>query len=311
MANEFVIREGFSSKSSVTVTGSLTVSSITGSLATASYAITASYSQNSTTASFVQTILTASYSTTGLSASISDVSNKTLNNSASLYAPYGISSSIWNNNFGNNGYISSTFFYTNGNINQAVAGYRGFYSSSIILTPIYINKTGVLRSFAIIGTILGSPTGSWRVGVYSNSNRMLPETKLFEFDRNIAPTANVRVFYEVTTSVGPTLYQGQIYWLAASTEQNFSNVSYAYVQHVAGATLSQNKVMNPLLGSDIPILENSIRNIAHYKYPLASTGSALPSTLSQNTGSYIPMSYGVDQGGYGTMHIGPFIKLNY
>jgi hypothetical protein len=312
MANEFIIREGFSSKANVTVTGSLIASSITGSLLTASFAITASYSGNSNTSSFVQTITTASYATTGLSASRASVSNITLNNPASLYAPNGISSSLWNTSFGNNGYISSNFFYTNGNVGQAAAGYRGFYSSSIILTPVYINKTGILSSFAIFGTLLGAPTGSWRVGVYSNSVNMLPETKVFEFDRNVSPTANFRVLYEVTTSVGPTLYQGQIYWLAASTEGAFNNISYTYLQNNPVVNVFiQNKLMNPLLGSDIPILENSIRNIAHYKYPLVSTGSALPSILSQDTGAYIPMSYGVDQGNFGTMHIGPFIKLIY
>ena len=314
MANEFIIREGFRSKTNVIVTGSLTVTSITGSLVTASYGITASYSLNSNTASLVQTITSASYSTTALSASIASASYKTLINSASLYASSGVSSSNWNTNFGNNGYISSTFFYTTANIGAGnTAGIRTSYSSSITLTPIYINRTGTLAKFAIIGTVLGAPTGSWRVGVYSNSSNMFPETKIFEFDTNISPGA-ARTFYEVSSSSGPVLQQGQIYWLAVSAEGNITNISYTYLSHTT-IVPSQNRIFNQVLGSSIPILQNAVRNIAHYRYNIASTGSALPTPLSQNSSSYSVYSYGGDQSGAGTgpgtIHIGPFIKLNY
>lgn len=311
MPNEFIIREGFSSRGNVVVTGSLTVTSITGSLTTASYAITASFSNNSNTASFIQVIPTASYAATGLSASISVETNKTIYNPAASYAQVGVSSSLWNTTFGNNGYITPVFFQTNGNVGQAVASLRSFYTNSIFLTPIYINKTGVLARFGIFGTLLGSPTGSWRVGVYSNSTNMLPQNKVFEFDTNIFPTANFRVLYEVTTSAGPTLQQGQIYWLATSTEHNFSNISYTYVQHTEGAYMSQNRVINPLLGSAIPITENAIRNIAYYRYAIPSTGSAMPLTLSQSISFYTTVDYGANQGNNSSIHMGPFIKLNY
>jgi hypothetical protein len=315
MANEFIIREGFSSKSNVIVTGSLTVTSITGSLVTASYGITASYSLNSNTASLVQNITSASYSNTTLSASLASVSYKTLNNPAASYALSGISSSNWNTNFGNNGYISSTFFHTNANIGSALTtGFRTSYSGSITLTPVYINRTGTLSTFAIIGSLLGSPTGSWRVGVYSNSNNMLPETKIFEFSSDIFP-AGPRTFYQVSSSSGPVLQQGQIYWLAVSAIGNTSNITYTYLQHAA-ATPSQNRIFNQVLGSSIPILQNAVRNIAHYKYDIgvAATASALPTPLPQTTSSYTVYSYGSAQAAvptFGTIHIGPFIKLNY
>ena len=314
MANEFIIREGFRSKSNVIVTGSLTVTSITGSLVTASYGITASYSLNSNTASLVQTIISASYSATALSASIASASYDTLNNPAALYAPIGISSSGWTTNAGNNGYISSNLFYTNGNIGGGnTAAFRtGSYTNTIYLTPIYISKTGTLARFAIVGTVLGAPTGSWRVGVYSNSSNMLPETKVFEFSSNILPGAT-RTFYEVTSSSGPILQQGQIYWLAASAEGLVSNISYTYLQHTA-AVRSMNKLISPLLGSTTPILENAIRNVAHYRYNIPTTGSALPALLSQSISFYTASVYGGDMGGgsnLGTVHIGPFIKLNY
>jgi hypothetical protein len=312
MANEFIIREGFNSKLDVTVTGSLTVTSITGSLLTASYADTASYSLNTLTASFVQNIESASYATNALSASRTSVSYKTLNNSASLYAPYGISSSLWTTNFGNNGYISSTLFNTNGNIGDANATIRSSYVNNLFLYPVYINKTGTLSKFAIFGRLVGAtPAASWRVAVYSNSNILLPQTKLFEFDSNITPTTS-RYFYEVSASSGPTLQQGQIYWLAASAEGGISNLNYVYLQSTT-AFPSTNRIMNPLLGSTIPVFENAIRNIAYYTYSIPSTGSALPTELSQSIAFYSAVSYGGTQGAatVGIIHVGPFIKLNY
>ena len=311
MANEFVIREGFDSKSSVIVTGSLTATSITGSLVTASYGITASYSINSNTASLVQTITSASYSINALSASIASDSYKTLNNPAALYALSGISSSQWTTNFGNNGYISSTFFHTNGNVGGGgTLGFRTSYANSIFLTPVYINRTGTLSTFSIIGNLGGSPTGSWRVGVYSNSNIMLPQTKIFEFENRIFPLGP-RTFYEVSSSSGPVLQQGQIYWLAVSSEENTNTLNYTYVQHTA-AYPSQNRTLNPLLGTSTPILQNAIRNVAHLRYNIPTTGSALPTLLSQSISFYTASVYGGNQGnGYSTVHVGPFIKLNY
>jgi hypothetical protein len=313
MANEFIIREGFNSKSDVIVTGSLTATSITGSLITASYADTASYSFNSTTASLIQNITSASYATTALSASIASASYKTLNNSASLYASYGISSSLWTTTFGNNGYISSTFFNTNGNMFGAVASLRTAYANNIFLHPVYINKTGTLSRFAIFGSLTGAtPATSWRVAVYSNSNLMLPQTKLFEFDSNIIPTT-ARYFYEVSSSSsGPVLQQGQIYWLAALAEGGITNLNYVYLQSTA-AYPSTNRIMNPLLGSLIPASENAIRNISHYTYFTPSTGSALPASLSQSITFYTASAYGGTQVGQSgsLIPVGPFIKLNY
>jgi len=312
MANEFIIREGFNSKSDVIVTGSLTATSITGSLITASYADTASYSFNSTTASLIQNITSASYATTALSASIASASYKTLNNSASLYAPNGISSSLWTTTFGNNGYISSTFFNTNGNMTAASASLRAAYANNIFLHPVYINKTGTLARFAIFGNLTGAtPATSWRVAVYSNSNLMLPQTKLFEFESNITP-ATSRYFYEVSSSSGPVLQQGQIYWLAALAEGGITNLNYVYLQSTA-AYPSTNRIMNPLLGSLIPASENAIRNISHYTYFTPSTGSALPTLLSQSITFYTASAYGGTQVGQAgsLIPVGPFIKLNY
>jgi hypothetical protein len=311
MANEFIIREGFNSRSNVIVTGSLTATSITGSLITASYANTASYSFNSTTASLIQNTTSASYATTSLSASIASASYKTINNSASLYAPYGISSSTWVTNFGNNGYISSTFFNTNGNITNASGSFRTAYANNIFLHPVYISKTGTLTGFAIFGNLtIATPASSWRVAIYSNSNLMLPQTKLFEFSSSITPTTS-RYFYEVSSS-GPVLQQGQIYWLAASAEGGITNLNYSYLQSTA-AYPSTNRIMNPLLGSLIPASENAIRNISHYTYFIPSTGSALPASLSQSIAFYTASAYGGTQVGQAgsLIPVGPFIKLNY
>jgi hypothetical protein len=318
MPNEFIIREGFSSKGGTIISGSLTVTSFTGSLVTASNAITSSYSVNSNTASFVQTILSSSYAPTSVSASIASVSYKTINNPPASYAPYGISSSLWTTNFGNNGYISSNIFHTNTSYGPGSNAIRPTYSSSIYLTPVYINKTGQLTRFAVFGglNLAAQSTGSWRVAVYSNSTVMLPKTKLFEFERNIAtPTGSiVRLLYETTSSQGPVLQQGQIYWLATSVEGFVSNVTHMFL--VDSPTVlnlpSANRMISPLLGTSMPISQNAIRNICHYKYPLTSTGSALPNELSQSTSFYSVIGYGVDGGNsFGTVHIGPFIKLDY
>ncbi len=318
MANEFVIREGFNSESNVVVSGSLIVSNVTGSLVSASYAISSSYSINSNTSSFIQSILTSSYAVTALSSSRSGVSNKTLNNSASLYAQTGVSSSSWTTLSGNNGYISSNFFHTNGAYGSlANSIQRGTYSSSIYLTPIYINRTGILSRFAVMCNlaVAGTAPGNIRAAVYTNSNTMLPKSKLFEFESKINLPASInRTFYEVTTSSGPTLQQGQIYWLAASVEDNVSNFNYTYLtDNIAVINLpSSNRIFNPILGSSIPIIENAVRNIGHYRYNLSSTGSALPNELVQDTSLYIASSYSTNNGGnFGTVHIGPFIRLIY
>jgi hypothetical protein len=189
---------------------------------------------------------------------------------------------------------------------------RSSYTNNIFLHPIYINKTGILSRFSIMGNLTGAtPATSWRVGIYSNSNIMLPKTKLLEFDSNIIPTT-ARYFYEVTSSSNLVLQQGQIYWLAASAEGNITNLNYTYLQSLT-TNPSTNRIMNPLLGSTIPVFENAIRNIAYYTYSIPSTGSALPTELSQSIVFYSAVSYGGTQGtqNFSTLHVGPFIKLNY
>lgn len=291
MANEFVIREGFISESDTIITGSLIVTAgITGSLVTASYAITASYSLNSLTASLVSNITTASYTNFATSASTatlgSFVPNYVNNYTTTQLNP------VFNTGSTGIGYISPMMNNTLNTI--AASSNRQF--NTIYLTPLYINSNCIVRKIGILSQKNGAGNQSIRLGIYTNSNSMLPDTNLSDVE--IFPLGdNVSRFYETTLSTPINLQTGEIYWLASMLcGSGLGGVHNSINYRTAGPAftvqqLSANKIYNTLLGSSAPINQNAIRHISYYALTVASTAS-LQASLPQTAGSYIVYSYG-------------------
>jgi hypothetical protein len=318
MANEFIIREGLVSKSDVTITGSLTVvGGITSSLATASYAITASYSNNSLTASLVSTIPTSSYTVFAESASLatlgSFVPSYVKNYTATQLEPNNITGS-----FGI-GYLSPMPTP----INNTQTAQANRQSNTMYLTPIYINSNCTVRKIGVLSQ-RGGTNNTVRLGLYTNSNLMLPETNLF--DTFVTPTATAR-FYETTLDTPINLQAGEIYWIASMLCGGTIFVNgVGVVQNIVYRTVDTtllilpqsgiNKMFNQLLGSSIPTDQNAIKGVSYYAYTVASTAS-LQATLPQTPGSYTVYSYGarfsnaVQGTSYSTTFIPPMIYVTY
>jgi hypothetical protein len=317
MANEFIIREGLDSKKSIIITGSLTVTNgITGSLNTASYGLTASYAVNALTASLTQNILSASYVVNTTSASYASQALSVTGYTPSTYSPSNITSS-YSLLIGDLGYITPVFscMFNHGilsNTNKALA------ANTIWLSPIHINRTGTVSRMGVAcaGATTGT-SGSIRLGIYTNSNAMLPDQLLFDGGLNgalITPAANTsRLFYEAPVTNGPVLYAGEIYWFAMMVGGNPANISFLTMNNAAGfVATSQNRVFNPLLGVGIPINENALRNIAYYRYGVGSAGtSSFTSSLPQTSSAYTSSLYGTNDGITGTIPLGPFTLLTY
>ena len=312
MANEFVIREGFISESDTIITGSLIVTAgITGSLVTASYAITASYSLNSLTASLVSNITTASYTNFATSASIatlgSFVPNYVNNYTATQLNP------VFNTGSTGIGYISPMM----NNMINTVAAYSNRQFNTIYLTPLYINSNCIVRKIGILAQKNLSGNQSIRLGIYTNSNLMLPDTNLSDVE--IFPLGdNISRFYETTLSTPINLQAGEIYWLASMLCGTgtivHTNINYRTVQpQFTVQQLSANRIYNQLLGSSTPINQNAIKHISYYAYTVASTAS-LQTTLPQTAGSYIVYSYGGTSAAVAShtqTFIPPMIYVNY
>jgi hypothetical protein len=291
MANEFIIREGLSSESSVIITGSLVVTGgITASLATSSYSITSSYSLNSLSASLVSNIPSASFVSFVSSASIatlaSNVPSYSTNYTATRLNPNYTTGST------GIGYLSPLYYFF---VNSAAAASNRQFNT-MYLTPIYINSNCTVTKIGIQCQKNGATNNTVRLGIYTNSNLMLPETNLS--DTVISPsTDNVSRFYESTLATPLPLQAGEVYWLASmlcGTGTTFLNAINYRTVDPSLATLPQipfHRFISPLLGSSIPTNQNAIKNITYYAYTVASTAS-LQATLPQTPGSYTVYSYG-------------------
>lgn len=289
--NEFIIREGFISNGLI-VTGSLTAYTVTGSVATASYAATSSYSIISATASLVTAITSASYSSYAVSASYSNTSNKLTNYTLGTYKPTNVTTS-YSASSGDIGYIFSTvnFMTSPGTLTTAN---RNSYLNSMVLSPIVAPITGTVSKMMVFGQSVGlGATGSVRLGIYSNSNSMLPSDLIL--DAGIVNILGTRMGYETSTiPSGPVLTQGETYWLSMLLVGPGNNQgSYlTFLQATLANLYPQNRIFNPLLGVAAPSADLSIRNIVNYRYYLSNT-SSLPSTLPQSATSYTASAYGV------------------
>jgi hypothetical protein len=312
MANEFVIREGFSSEANVTITGSLTVTGgITGSLASASYAITASYSLNALTASLVSSIPTASLTNFAVSASLA-----ALGSFVPSYATNYTTTQL-NPNFitgiTGSGYLSP-MLYSMVNTGTATANRQ---LNTVYLTPLYINSNCTVRKIGVLSQRVGA-NNNIRLGLYTNSNLMLPETNLS--DTVITPLDNTARFYEAALATPVNLQAGEIYWIASMLcggavvvgggVGTVANIAYRTVDTQL-LSLPQGgiiKIYNNLLGSTAPINKNAIKHISFYALTVASTAS-LQASLPQTPGSYTIYSYGarINNTTLGTFYTNTFI----
>lgn len=289
MSNEFVIRDGFSTKD-VIITGSLKVTGfITASLQTASYAHTASYSINSLTASTVQSANSASYSMYAETASYAEYSNysvSTLNSQVLIPTMSTVVAS--DPGFG---YLCPINTLSRDIVNLAATTVTS--ANTLNLTPIVIPKSGVLKRIGMHCRLVSSPTGSIRLGVYTNNtSSLLPSTLVVDAGLIYPPaTFNMREIILPDNSV--TLEADTVYWLAFSLCENVLASNIGYPDNSLATTLFSttfNKYFNPLLGSAPPLGGRAIRGASMYTTALSST-SSLPTTLPDNPQSYSTVSF--------------------
>lgn len=320
MPNEFIIRDGFDSKFNVTVTGSLNITGlIETSLLTASYAMTAGYVETALSASVTSFVNSSSYSLFSVSSSFANSTDVNLSYPTDSYTATSISGGISvaaGTAAGGLGYISPilSFSYTTIQQSYSIPIANVLYATPIIAprdcTPVRIGLTAQTLSTA-------GGTGSVRLGIYSNSNTMLPETLLTPSNIQLYWNAGTgRYFSETAITDSITLKQNEIYWLAFMAVDNPVGLAYGCMAWSAATPWTntpQNKFFNPLLGVATPADENSLKQLAYYRYSITNTGS-MPSTLTQTIASITPISYGqksVVSVNHATIPVGPSLYVTY
>jgi hypothetical protein len=318
MANEFIIREGFKTLGDTIITGSLIVTgNISASIQTASIAISSSYSQFANTASLVNNILSSSYSDFALSSSYAIKTDNSLSYPTNSYVSTFISGGISTAaaaSAGGLGYISPI----------AVIGYQtpitlldrttAPTANTLYATPIVIPRTCTTRRMGITALVSAVPTASFLMGIYDTSNLFLPNN-LLTSTQVLFTTLNFRYFSDASFSSPITLQQNEVYWLAFMCIENAVNATYSTINWLNNASFPFlfspfNRMFNPLLGVSQPTLTNSLKQLAYYRYSIASTGS-MPISLPQTISSITPLSYGVKIGsGGGSMSIPVGASLN-
>jgi hypothetical protein len=268
--NEFIIRNGFTSKGGLQVTGSLTVlGGITGSCTTASFAISASLAINAATASLTSLIDSSSYS------NYSETSSYTYEAESVLNPNY----NGWiNPNLGNIG-ISAHWWYT---INETSIATTGSVTQSLILAPVEIYKNCTVDKLITIYRHTAANTTS-SFFIYSNSDKLLPQNKLFQANVSGSTAVNITGSFSPTSSI--SLKAGEIYWLGVAT-QNANGLVAFYRASVIPNTAG--RVYNPILGVAAPDTASAyIQNITHYVLSIpGNIVTSAPATASQNVNEY-------------------------
>lgn len=276
----FVIQNTFLSKNDSVVTGSLQITSTISAshTGTASYVLTSSYSENSATSSYTSatTISTSSYTLYSVSSSIAATTSYV----AGLY--YGPNANI--------GYLSPNIHI--GSPNNFAATTTGTTYNGIMLTPILINKPCTLTTMSIVGGAAGAVTASF--GIYSNSNTTnLPEYLLTSGSLRTS-TGGPAVFHISNFSTIP-LNANTVYWVAflPSTTGVVGGISnWRWLTATAPARYI---AINPLLHARVSYNTASLSGLPNWAIRTGSNptsaGPFLPSTCSQDTGSYsLPVS---------------------
>lgn len=270
--NEFIIRNGFTSKGGLQVTGSLTVlGGITGSCATASFAVSTSLAINAATASLTSLIDSSSYS------NYSETSSYTYEAESVLNPNY----NGWiNPNLGNIG-ISAHWWYPI-NITSILAGIAPSITQSLILAPIEMYKNCTVNTLvSIYSHITAATTSSFFI--YSNSDKLLPQNKLFQ--ANVSGSSGGTITGSFSPASSIPLKAGEIYWLGVAV-QNANSIYPVYRSNAPANTVG--RVYNAILGVSVPNTASAyIQNITHYVLPIpGNIVASAPATASQNVGDY-------------------------
>jgi hypothetical protein len=271
--NEFVIRNGFTSKGGLQVTGSLIVlGGITGSCATASFAVSTSLAINAATASLTSLIDSSSYSNYSETSSYAYEAESVLNPNYNGWI---------NPNLGNIG-ISAHWWYP---INVASIAMVGNITQSLILAPVEIYKNCTVDKIISIfnHTTTGGAQGTSSFFIYSNSDRLLPQNKLFQ--SNVSGTTAVAITGSFSPTSSISLKAGEIYWLGVAVQ---NAVSIYPVYRASAVANTAGRVYNPILGVAAPNTASAyIQNITHYVLPISGNiVTSVPATASQNANEY-------------------------
>jgi hypothetical protein len=270
--NEFIIRNGFTSKGGLQVTGSLTVlGGITGSCTTASFSISASYATNAVTASLTSLIDSSSYSNYSETSSYAYEAESVLNPNYNGWI---------NPNLGNIG-ISAHWWYP---INETSIAMAGNITQSLILAPIEIYKNCTVdRLISIYNHTAAAVTSSFFI--YSNSDKLLPQNKLFQANVSGSSGGTRTGSFSPTSSI--PLKAGEIYWLGVAMQ----NTNGTYPVYRASPIVIPNtagRVYNPILGVATPNTASAyIQNITHYVLSIpGNIVTSAPNIASQNANEY-------------------------
>jgi hypothetical protein len=184
-----------------------------------------------------------------------------------------------NPNLGNIG-ISAHWWYP---INGTSIILGGAVTQSLILAPIEIYKNcSVDKLILIYNHTLAASTSSFFI--YSNSDKLLPQNKLFQADVSGSSGGSRTGSFSPTSSI--SLKAGEIYWLGVAV-QNIGSIYPVYrtnplIENTAG------RVYNPILGVAAPNTASAyIQNITHYVLSIpGNIVTTAPNTASQNAGDY-------------------------
>jgi len=277
-------QNGFTSKDTV-VSGSLIVTNgIIGNVVSSSYALTSSYSHTSLTSSFVQNVISSSYSDYSVSSSLALEAE---------FVPLTSTNKMVPPNINNSNYISPNIIFSATQISSP----NPVISSSIFVCPFQIKKNCSVEGVGIFCS--SSNTGIISMGLYNNNSiNMLPNQLLFQTSSS-GGLGNF-TFLQIPINPSYSISEDNIYWIAMWVTSSQYYVVSATTSPLVGSGMF-NRNFNPTLGSSIPILSNSIRNIGCYY--TTSLNSTLPLTMSQNTSSYVVLSYNTQ------IPIMPFIKV--
>jgi hypothetical protein len=289
MANEFVARNGFISKTDSIVTGSLTITQgLYGTITTASYALSSSNSINAATASSVVSVVSSSYSTFAVTSSYSTT--------ASVYAKpaYTPTPGL--------GYISPCWCFT-----EVTGGYISTTGlDNIILSPFLVHKDCKISTIGLsLASTSSGVTTTAKIGIYTDNGAMLPNTLLNNQSFGVVTASSNTIQYaEIDPPLLTTfnLSAKTIYWVAVVGD----NALRLPVPTV------NNGLYNPLLGVTVtgsgttfPTLIG-VKNIVNYVYPSGGAITTLPSLLPQTAASYTINSYTSQ-----SMYVLPILNVTY
>jgi len=157
-------------------------------------------------------------------------------------------------------------------------------TQSLIVAPVEIYKNCTVSTLvSLYSHVSANSTSSFFI--YSNSDKLLPQNKLFQANFSGSTAGSI-----VTGSFSPTssisLKAGEIYWLGVATQTPASRYLIYFTNlPFAGPA---GRLYNSILGVSAPDTASAyIQNITHYILPISGNiVTSAPNSLSQNIGDY-------------------------